>query len=140
MITQLFPKRSLIHLNWVIHNDWSVVELGAIQKVLKEKKSFEYDSLHKQFAIQLQNIYDVKKELSIFLNLDIIYPEVSYNINHKAGQNWHKVMKMIKNCNDNLGLTPRLYYFKADGINLNLLPESTNNLSFLRSLLTKGRL
>ncbi|TFG17846.1 MAG: HEAT repeat domain-containing protein [Promethearchaeota archaeon] len=138
-ISELFPKRSLVPLNWVIHNDRSVVVLGAIYTLLKNKRSLEYDSLKKQMMIQLQYLYKVKKEVSLFLNLDIIYSEFSYNINFKAGQQWHRVMNLVKSYEDPIGLIPRLYYLKAGGTLLNLLPHSINNLDFFRSLFIKNK-
>jgi len=136
-IGELFPKRSLVPLNWVIHNDRSVVVLRAIYTLLKNKRSLEYDSLNKQMMIQLQYLYEVKKEVSLFLNLDIIYSELSYNIYFEAGQQWHRVMNMVKTYKDPIGLIPRLYYLKAGGTLLNLLPHSINNLDFFRSLFIK---
>jgi len=111
--------------------------LAKILEVINHQIGLEYDSLKKNIITRLQKIYDVKKEVFLFLNLDIVYFELTNDVNFKAGQSWHKIMKMVTSYRDLIGLIPRLYYLKSGGVNLPPLPPMINNVEFFRSLFLK---
>ena len=73
----------------------------------------------------------------MFLNLDIVYSELSNDVNFKAGQSWYKIMKMVTSYRDLIGLVPRLCYLKSGGVNLPALPPTINNIDFFRKLFLK---
>ena len=48
VISSRFPKLSLVPINWVIHNDTSVMALGKILEVINNQIGLEYESLKKK--------------------------------------------------------------------------------------------
>jgi hypothetical protein len=132
-----FPEKSLLPLRWAIEHDNSVNVLKIVYDIIEKKKDPIMEFLKLRLIKRLKQIYKVNAEVLLFLNLEVIYSEFIGNPNLLIKKSWYKVMRMINLYPDYIGLNSRLFYLIGGGVNLTPLPDSINNLKFLRSLFLK---
>lgn len=132
-----FPKKSMLTLRWAIEHDNSVILLKTLLDLIERKNDPNLRFLKLRLINRLKEIYSVKTEVDLFLNLEVVYSEFVGNPNLLVKKSWYKVMKMINLYPDYIGLNSRLFYLIGGGTNLTPLPNTINNLNFFRSIFLK---
>jgi len=132
-----FPKKSMLTLRWAIEHDNSVILLKTLLDLIERKNDPNLRFLKLRLINRLKEIYNVKTEVELFLNLEVVYSEFVGNPNLLVKKSWYKVMKMINLYPDYIGLNSRLFYLIGGGTNLTPLPDAINNLNFFRSIFLK---
>lgn len=132
-----FPKKSMLTLRWAIEHDNSVILLKTLLDLIERKNDPNLRFLKLRLINRLKEIYSVKTEVDLFLNLEVVYSEFVGNPNLLVKKSWYKVMKMINLYPDYIGLNSRLFYLIGGGTNLTPLPNAINNLNFFRSIFLK---
>ncbi|MFX0176049.1 MAG: hypothetical protein ACFE85_07450 [Candidatus Hodarchaeota archaeon] len=134
-----FPNKSMLPLKWAIEHDNSVILLKTIYDLIEKKCEPNHQFLKIRLINRIKQIYNVKAEAELLLNLEVVYSEFIGNPNLIIKKSWYKVMRMINLYPDYIGLNSRLFYLMEGGENLTPLPDSINNLEFFRSIFLKNR-
>ncbi|MFW9937253.1 MAG: hypothetical protein ACFFD5_06360 [Candidatus Thorarchaeota archaeon] len=132
-----YYKKAMLPLKWAIEHDNSVILLKTIYDLIKEINDPNLRFLELKLIDRLNEIYNIRAEADLFLNLEVVYSEFIGNPNLLIKKSWYKVMKMINLYPDYIGLNSRLFYLIGGGTNLTPLSEDINNLDFFRSIFLK---
>jgi len=135
-----FYKKAMLPLKWVIEHDDSVILLKTVFDLIKQTNDPNLRFLELRLINRLKEIYNIRAEAELFLNLEVVYSEFIGNPNLCIKKSWYKVMKMINLYPDYIGLNSRLFYLIGGGTNLTPLSKSINNLEFFRSIFLEKRL
>ncbi len=85
VLSKRFFNVAINPLIWAVNNERSAIVLKTILQVLDKNDDHQIEILRTRLVKRLENIYDVKKEVQLFLNLEVLYAEFSREYDLKAG-------------------------------------------------------
>ncbi|MBD3253730.1 MAG: hypothetical protein GF383_01490 [Candidatus Lokiarchaeota archaeon] len=135
IIFQNFPKsKNFLLLRWVSQYERSALVIKTLLDLFRSVVDPHFKIFQNIILERLKKIYNIPmKEINLFLNLEVLCVEKTKQYNLNIGENWHKIIRMLKFSPDSVWLVQRLYYIKYGGKMLGPLPD--DSLPYLKQLI-----
>ncbi|TFG08685.1 MAG: hypothetical protein EU539_01730 [Promethearchaeota archaeon] len=134
-----FPKKfNFMPINWAVNNENSLIVLHQFLELFEMVDDPHYKQLKINLMKRLQKIYEVEQsEINLILKLGLVYIQLTNDIELDVKYSWYKIMHMVRNSNNPLGLIHRLHHLSVGGT-LKPLPESLIKVSILKKHVLDG--
>ncbi len=130
-------KYNILPFKWAVQNEKSAIVIRILIDLFNSDPQFFM--LKKTLIKRLEDIYHIiPGEINLFLNLEVLYSEFASEPEYKVGASWFRIINMLNDFPDSIGLIQRLYYLKLGGDKLKPLPKTVSSLSNLRNYFIKA--